>query len=451
MVVVLHRLRRNLAWCACLFVLPGLAWAQQSLPELYQQALGADPAYTGVSAQRRVADERVIQARAGFLPTVAYTASESRSHYTSELEHRPFATRQSQLQFTQPLVKASALSTWNQQKEVVEATAAQVQGANLDVMQRLVTAYFEVLSARDNLALTRGQKEATTAQLAVAKRSFTVGTVSVTDVREAEAKLDTIAAQESAAEYELVLKQELLEQLVGQKVESGRALTPDSALPTLLLADNQLWLDEAEDSNPQVVQARHALEAARLEIDTARGAHVPSVDFTASMAKTKNTGTSLTASQQDGRTRQFGVNLNVPLFSGLATQSKVREALAQHDKARSDLDGARKSASLAVRQAFYATLSALSQVHGLGAAERSADTAVRANRRGYEVGLRINADVLNAQSQLYQTRRDLSKARYDAWVNYVKLLGAAGKLSVDDLQTLDQALKAPAIKPEGQS
>ena len=429
----------------------------QSLPDLYQQALSADPAYTGVSAQRRVADERVIQARAGFLPTVVYTASESRSHYVSEQEHRPFASRQSQLQLTQPLLRASALSTWNQQKEVVEATEAQVQGANLDVMQRLVTAYFDVLSARDNLQLVRGQKEATSAQLAVAKRSFTVGTVSVTDVREAEAKLDTIAAQESAAEYDLVLKQELLEQLVGQKVDSDRALTPDSALPALLASENQLWLDEAEDANPQVVQARHALEAARLEIDTARGAHLPTLDFTAGVTKTTNTGTTLTSAQQDGRTRQIGVNLNVPLFSGLSTQSKVREALAQHDKARSDLEGARKAATQLVREAFYATLSALSQVHGLGAAERSADTAVRANRRGYEVGLRINADVLNAQSQLYQTRRDLSKARYDAWVNYVKLLGASGKLSVDDLQTLDQALKMPvplsqqSAKPEGQS
>ena len=117
--------------------------------------------------------------------------------------------------------------------------------------------------------------------------------------------------------------------------------------------------------------------------------------------------------------------------------ARTREAMALQDKAQADEEGARRGVGVNVRQAFYATLQAIAQFKGLQTAEKSAETALKANKRGYEVGVRINADVLNAQSQLYQTRRDKARAWHEAWSGFIKLKAASGNVSEDDLARVD--------------
>jgi outer membrane protein len=189
-----------------------------------------------------------------------------------------------------------------------------------------------------------------------------------------------------------------------------------------------------------VQQALHAYEVADAEVSKSGRAHAPTADFTASYSMSSESGSITSVFPRRANSRQVGVNINIPLFASGATQAKVLEAMAARDKAQSDIDAARRTVTLGVRQNFSATLSAISQARGLEAAVKSTEIALRANRRGYEVGMKVNAEVLESQTKLFEARRDLSKARYDAWVNFVKLAAISGKLSESDLDQLEGLL-----------
>ena len=196
----------------------------------------------------------------------------------------------------------------------------------------------------------------------------------------------------------------------------------------------------AEAGNIGVVAQGLAAEIAKLDIRRASSGHLPTVDAVASYTDARSAfGSIPTAST----ITSLGVQLNIPIFSGYATSSQVTQAIALEEKARADLDTARRSAAQGARTAFLGVQSGLSQVRALEAAERSSQLALEANKLGYEVGVRINIDVLNAQQQLYSTRRDLAKARYDTLVAGLKLKAAAGALSEADLAEINALLAAP--------
>jgi outer membrane protein len=151
-----------------------------------------------------------------------------------------------------------------------------------------------------------------------------------------------------------------------------------------------------------------------------------------------------------GNQSQVGLAITVPLFASGATQSKVREAMALRDKAQADVDAARRAVQINVRQSFTTAISSVSLVRGLQTATRSLEVALKANQRGYEVGMKVGLDVLEAQSKLFESRRDLSKARYDAWLGYLRLKSFAGRLADGDLDELDAWLvDAPALAQPG--
>ena len=216
---------------------------------------------------------------------------------------------------------------------------------------------------------------------------------------------------------------------------------PEGALPTLAVQDLATWLDAAESVSPQIQGAKRTLEAAELEVSKAETGHYPTVELTWSYQESHASGTTLSALPQGGRTTQAGINLNLPLYAGGGSSSRTREAVALQGKAQADVEAARRGVGVTVRQAFYATLQAIAQFKGLQTAEKSAEIALKANKRGYEVGMRINADVLNAQSQLYQTRRDKARAWHEAWSGYIKLKAATGQVSEDDLMRVDGEMK----------
>lgn len=422
----------------------------QPLPELYRSAALADPAVVGAQAQVRAAEHRLVQAKSAFGPTVVATYSRTETRYDEapDFETRPFASKQAAVQLTQPVYRPTLHSGLQGAEAGLAQAQSALEQAQAESMQRFVEACFEVLKARDALSFAQAQRVATAEQLASARRSFAVGTTPVTDVREAEAKADVVAAQLSAAQFDLELRQQTLAELVGQPAAGllGRGLKVDS-LPPVDPASVLDWLSTAMAQSPQVRQAQRAYEVADSEVSRAGQGHAPTADFTASYTMSSDTGTVTSFFPRRGNSKQVGVNVNIPLFASGATQAKVMEAMASRDKAQSDIDSARRTVTLAVRQNFTAVLSAISQARGLEAAVKSAELALRANRRGYEVGMKVNAEVLESQTKLFEARRDLSKARYDAWVNYVKLAALAGRLGEGDLQHLDSQLveQAPPV------
>lgn len=432
----------------------------QPLPELLTRSLAADPAVAAAQAQLRVAEQRVYQAKASFGPSAALSANQTETRYNEgpSFELRPFRSKQLSVQVTQPLIRTALFPTLEGAQAQVEQAQAALEQAHAEAAQRLVEASFEVLKARDLLAFNQAQRVATSEQLLLAQRSFKVGTAAVTDVREAEAKVDTVAAQILSAESDLDLRQQVLNEVAGTGVQGlmQRSLDGDR-LPVLDAASVLDWLSTAQTHSLQLRQAMQALVVAETEVRKARQGHAPTADLTYNYTMSSETGTVTSFFPRRGDTQAVGISVNIPLFAGGATQSKVAEALALRDKAQSELDTARRTLTLGVRQAFSATLSAVAQARGLASAVRSQELSFRANRRGYEVGMKVNAEVLDAQSKLFEARRDLSRARYDAWAGYIKLKALVGRLVAADLLALDELLvvaeaptmRVPARPPAG--
>jgi outer membrane protein len=437
-------LRRWFCALAVLITVP-LSSRAQMLAELHQAAFQVDPVVAGAQAQVRAAQERVTQARAAFGPTAVATASKSATRYNEAPRYdlRKFSSKQAALQITQPLLRTALFPTLESAKAQLDQAQSALDQVKSEVSVRLIEVCFDVLKARDALTFIGAQLVAAEEQLASARRSFKVGTTAITDVRDAEAKIDTVLAQRIAAEAELDLKQQLLLELVGRPAPEvlGRAISDDQ-MPVLPQTSVLEWIADAQTQSPQLQQAQFALVAAEAEVTKAWQGHAPTADLTYSYTMSSDTGTVTSFFPRRGDASQVGFNVNIPLFASGATDARVKETVALRDKARSDVDAARRNVQISVRQSFSASLSSIALARGLETANRSLEVALRANRRGYEVGLKINAEVLESQSKLFEARRDLSRSRYDAWLNFLKLKAAAGRMSTADIDTLDRLLVA---------
>jgi outer membrane protein len=287
----------------------------------------------------------------------------------------------------------------------------------------------------------QAQKAAVAEQLASAKRNFEVGTSTITDTREAQARYDLVIAQEIAADNDLRVKKIALDQLVGKTNSEPKPLALPLALPTLLPSDVNLWVNQSEAEHPSIKAALLSLDIAKLETQKAEAGHKPTLDATASYGINRNLGGSTTSgntSRSDSAT--IGLSFNLPLFAGFAIQNRIKETLQLEEKARNDLEGAKRSIAQATRTAYFGVVSGQGQVKALEAAEASSQSALDANKLGYQVGVRINIDVLNSQSQLFQTKRDLAKARYDVLVGGLKLRQANGTLKPEDITQVNNLL-----------
>ena len=417
----------------------------QSLLELYESARAFDATYQSAKLQYDANLARADQAKAGILPTAGLGAGVSRTAFenTSPPIDRSFNSQNATLSVTQPLYRPGNWAIYEQGFKQVELARAQLESAEQDLVVRTSQAYFDVLAAQDTLTFVQAQKAAVNEQLAFAKRNFEVGTSTITDSREAQARYDLVLAQEIAAENDLRVKKIALDQLVGKAESAPKGLLAPVNLPPLLPADANAWVQQSEAVHPSIRQAQSGLDIAELEVKKAEAGHKPTLDATASYNVTNNpsgSATSTSTASTRVNTGSVGLLLNVPLFAGFATQNRVRETLSLKDKARSDLEGARRAVAQSTRTAYFGVLSGQGQVKALEAAELSSQSALDANKLGYQVGVRINIDVLNAQSQLFQTKRDLAQARYNVLLGGLRLRQASGTLNPEDLQQINGLL-----------
>ena len=434
----------SMAIASALMVLAPLAQAQ-SLVELYESARSFDTTYQSAKLQYDANLARADQARAGILPSAGLAAGVSRIGFenTNPPTDRSFNSQNATLSASQPLYRPANWATYEQGLKQVDLARAQLDVAEQDLIVRTAQAYFDVLAAQDTLSFVQAQKAAVDEQLAFAKRNFEVGTSTITDTREAQARFDLVRAQEIAAENDLHVKKIALDQLVGITESQPKSLLAPVSLPPVVPADVNAWVQRSEGVHPSVRLAQGGLDIAELEVNKAEAGHKPTLDLTASYNVARNptgSATSQTTASFRTNTSNVGLLLNVPLFAGFATQNRVRETLSLRDKARSDLEGARRTVAQSTRTAYFGVLSGQGQVKALEAAELSSQSALDANKLGYQVGVRINIDVLNAQSQLFQTKRDLAQARYNVLLGDLRLRQASGTLTPDDLQQINALL-----------
>jgi outer membrane protein len=413
----------------------------QSLVDLYNAALGYDTTYQAAKSQFDATVAKADQARAAILPTAGLSAAASSSNQeVTPTPARNYGTQTATISASQPLYRPSNWATYEQGKKSLGLAQAQLAQAEQDLIVRVSQAYFDVLASSDSLTFLKSQKVAVSEQLASAKRNFEVGTSTITDSREAQAKFDLVTAQELAAENDLQVKALALNQLVGQQNVKPMPLKAPVALAPMEPADIEQWVTQSQANNPGIQQANVALEVAKLETSKAQAGHKPTLDLVGSYSAINNNGSSTGTGDSRVNVGTIGVNFTLPLFAGFSIQNRVKETLSLEDKARADLETAKRSVAQGTRTAYFGVQSGLAQVTALQAAEASSQSALEANQLGYQVGVRINIDVLNSQSQLFDTKAKLAKARYDVLVGGLKLRQAAGTLKADDLQPINRQL-----------
>ena len=423
----------------------------QSLVDLYEIARGYDASFISAKAQYEANLAKANQTLGGILPNIAMTTSATRTNIsvsadaTATTTENRYGVYSANVTMTQPLYRPAVWATYKQGgRQLLQATA-QYEAAEPELLVRVTQTYFDVLSSQDSLEFVKAQKKAVAEQLASAKRNFEVGTATITGVRDAQARYDLTYAQEIAAENDLRIKTLALGLAVGRTDIKAKPLRDNSKLIDPPKDPMDTWVSQSEAMSPTVRQAQLALDVARLEVDKAVAGHLPTLDGQIIYGGTRNyggTSTSPTTPTASNHVLNPSANivLSVPLFAGLTTQYRVRETKALEDKAVSDLDNAKRTVAQTTRSAYLGLIAGLSQVKAYEAAEASTQSALDANKLGYSVGVNINIDVLNSQSQLYQTKRDLAKARYDVLVGNLKLRQAAGTLTPQDLLEINQLL-----------
>lgn len=419
--------------------------ARNDMLQLYREALQNDAAYAAARAQQLAAQERVPQARSALMPNVGLTGRVDQNYYSSTIPDvsSNFQVFGGGLNLSVPVYRPQNWEALEQARISVLQSEAQLAQAQQDLALRVATAYFNVLAARDQLIALEAARRATLEQLQQARREFEVGTKTIIDTNEAQARYDQIVAQQQVAIGTLIVRRSDLQTIIGREIDTLAPLRerPDLLPPTP--SEIGKWVSAAEQNGYGVQVARAGYEIASREVQRARDAYKPTVDAVAGYNVNKFNGTQSSDLNPRIGAGSVGLQLNWPIYTGGLTQSRVREALALQDRSSSDLESARRTAANAARQAFTGVNYGLAQVQALESAEVSARTQLESTQLGYEVGVRIQLDVLNATTQLVQTQRDLKRARYDFLLSALQLKAATGTLGQDDLGAIN-ALLDPA-------
>jgi outer membrane protein len=422
------------------------------LLQVYRLAQESDPTIASARYALDAARQKIPQARASLLPAASATGSDGNTRADTEFTDVTPVDRNMKawswnLQLTQPLIRIGNMYAYRESGYLVEQAEAQYAQAQQDLLLRVAQAYFGVLVAQDAIAAADAQVSALTEQLAQVTHGYQQGTHALTDIDDTKSRLGSARSQRVGAQNDLENARADLEKVTGKAFGQTEdqlsvlqtALTPPPPNP----ADSRAWIDQARTAHPLVRAQRAALDAARQEIKKNRSEHLPTLDLVGNVGSNYASHSLTTPNDYSTRATQHevGVQLTVPIYSGGAINSKVTEAIANMNKAEADMEAASRQAATDAQQAFAGVTNGLAQIEALNVAVESGQSAVKGNRVGYKLGIRINIDVLNSEQQLFTAQRDLSKARYDTLLQGFKLKAAAGALSEADLKAVNAMLR----------
>jgi outer membrane protein len=431
----------------------------------YRLAKQNDATFAAARGSLEAGLEKLPQGRALLLPVINASANstwndvENKDRTAGQVGSADFNSNGWNVTLTQPIFRWQNLVQYQQSQFQVLQAEAQFSQATQDLIVRVAQAYFDVLAAQDNLEFTKSNRVTIAEQLAQAKRNFEVGTATITDTNEAQARYDLAVAQEIAGINALEVAQRALQQIIGQFPDALVPLKTDLVIdpPTPNVMDD--WVKSARGNNFVVRGNEAVMEIATREVERQRAGHYPTLDVVAAAQENTNQNiasvTGITSGQRSTISQNtVGLQLNVPIYAGGSVMSRTREAVGLKEKARQDLESSRRAAEFNARQSFLNVTNGIAQVKALEQALRSSEVSLQSNRVGYEVGVRINIDVLNAQQQVFQTQRDLARARYDTILNSLRLKSAAGSLTEGDVEAVNRLLgysPKPAAPPKPRS
>jgi outer membrane protein len=423
---------------------PSLLRAEDLL-SIYGRALQNDPAIKQAEAKRAAAGESRDQGLARFFPTLAATGASSREWLNNKKagtfrgpSNQEYWNHSFSVNLTQPLFHWEHWVQLSQSDNQVAQAEAAYQAELQGLIVRTAEAYFNVLSAQDNLQFTVSEKEAISKQLDQAKGRFEVGIIPITDVYEAQAAFDQTSANELEAANNLDNQKEALREIIGES--EGQVSPLGETLPLKKPEPDNIskWDETAATNNLGIIAAFNQMEVTRKAIDIQRSGHLPKLDLVGSYGASDNNS----SFGLRGDTQSIGVQLNVPLFEGGAVNSRTRQASYEYEAAKENLVAVKRSVQRQVNNAYRSILTSISRIGALKATVTSAASALEASEAGFEVGIRTMVDVLGEQRNLYRAKRDLSRARYDYLVNSIKLKQTTSDLTQIDLELVNGLLVA---------
>jgi outer membrane protein len=417
---------------------------------LYRAAAEQDPAVAAARASLAAARERVAQAQAagGFGATVS--AAASANYFDNHVRGVPSAlggqvdrgylAASVTAQVTKPLIRPAIQVGVEQAEAAVKLTEIALAAAEQDVALRTAQAYFDVLLTEDNLRLVRAQKAAVSEQLAFAKRNFEVGTATIVDTNEAQARFDQVVAQEIAATNEVDRARWALRNVVGRYEAELAPLKPTAEIRRPTPEAMEQWVTRAERDAFGVRLALQSLAVSEFDVRRAQTGKDWTLDAVASATHFQNNGSTATSRSSWGTSGLIGVQFSMPFDVSGGVDARIREALATVEKNRNDVETARRNASLLARQAYLGAVSGVAAIAAQQQALKSAETLLASTKLGLEVGVRTNLDVLNAQQQLTLVQRDLAAARYNAILADLRLRAAVAALGENEIRATNALL-----------
>lgn len=416
----------------------------QDLLEIYELALQNDPVLKQAYAGQLAVGESKNQSIANFLPNVSATGVSN----MNRLDNKGATFQGSGLQnyvdnnftvnLTQPLIHWEHWIQLSQSDNQIAQAEADYQAELQKLMVKITEAYFNVLSAEDNLEFSRAEKQAIARQLEQAKQQFAIGLIGITESHQAQAAFDRAVADEIEAANNVDNQKEALTAIIG---EQNIVLSNLGGIIPLVRPepdDITAWSDSAEIGNFSIISAFNQMEFSRKAIDLQRNGHLPKIDMIASVGQYDTTSTfGLQGSQET-----VGLRLNVPLFEGGAVNSRIDQASYKYEQAKENLTATKRTVKRQVKDAYRGITTSISRVEALKVAVSSAEVSLQATEAGFEVGVRTMIEVLDEQRNLYRAKRDYSRSRYDYLLNTVKLKQASSSLAQEDLQQINRLLVA---------
>ena len=436
---------------------------------LYQEAAFNDPVINSARFNLTARKELFWQGLSALLPQVSANPTATRFFQHGEGTNLIFDQKSYTVTLTQPLFNLAGIQIYKQGDLNSKISNLQFLQAQQDLVIRVSQAYFDVLTAQDNVEIFRNKKGLIKEQLDAAKAKFEIGSATIVDANEAQARFDLANAQEIAAHAELIVKRGVLEQLIGHPVKQIKSMAKDISIagvvadprsksrdekgvpiaesvnPKLPLGQAlEDWITQSENASYNVLVGQLGVQLAESAYKSSLAANYPSVNFVGTTGFNQSNGSALNfnpSPTQNIFNNTIALQMTLPILSGGFNMSVIRQNAALADKAKADYDNLRRTAAQATRQAFTGFYGGLATVKALEAAEKSSASAVESSKLGYRVGTLINIDVLIALDTLFTTRASLYKARYDTIMNALKLKAQAASLSDEDLKAVNALLR----------
>jgi outer membrane protein len=425
----------------------------EDLWQVYQLALANDAQYQQARYAYEAAKQSAPIARSSLLPQIELTGSytDTRNEITESSAPGFAPTGVNKFNDTglgvtlgQSIYNHEYWMNLRQADATVAQAEAEYKAALQDLMVRTTQAYFDVLAAEDNLEFSEAEKEAVGRQLEQSQKRFEVGLIAITDVKESQASYDAAVAQEINARNQINITREALAVLTGQYIEQLTPLAEDVPLIIPEPDDMQAWVDMALEGNLSFLASQMNAKASGYAVKAARSGHYPYLDLFASWNQNERdvteTAGGFTAIDRTAEDTQIGIQLTLPIFSGLRVSSQTEQAAAQYNQALQGLEFSRRSTVQDARSSFLNVKAGIAEVQALKRTLESSRTSAEATQAGFQVGTRTAVDVLITLRNTFDAERNYALSRYNYILNWLRLARASGKLSEQQIQTVNSIL-----------